>query len=290
MANITDTSPIDAIARRLASRVPLEAPKSRLKHLFFKALSEDARCARALSAAELSCAPEWVRRLGESAAAFTPHTEAIGELRTVARTVCATCAEHAYLSEAPSEALTAANKALRSEAGEFLDKIARMPLPIVAEKAAHFARVRASRLRSVKAHTPLFKSAQIFCAPGLMWRRIVSVGELGSVGEEFHNCLAKTAGQHRRYARSLREDTSRFWVLRNHAGDGLAVAMVNTATGLIIEARGPRNAPISQSDASMAALARASARWAPARPSPQHETLARLLHLRLARLPQGQAG
>jgi hypothetical protein len=262
MANFADVSPIDAIARRLASRIPLSAPRARSTRLFYEALIGDERCVRRLSKREAEEAPDWARRALQSGlrvSAFEAHAEAITELRRIARHVKDACAEYAFLAAAPRQELSTHAVVIRQLAAEFVDKIERMPLATVAEKARFFSRERALRRKEAKANEPLFNAEAICAAPGRTWRRIISVGQLSSIGREFGNCLAKATRHHLSYARRLKLDQARFWVLRDHVGTGRMVAMVETATARLVEARGVRNAPVSLEDPDLTILLRASA-------------------------------
>jgi hypothetical protein len=260
--NFTDASAIDDIARRLAARIPLAPPRMRSARLFTESLRADPRCARALSRTEAKLAPDWARRAfrdGAPVAAFEPHPEAVADLRRIARNIKEACAEFAYLSTAPKEELSTRDVVIRQLAGEFVAKMERMPLDVVAEKARFFARERAQRLKEAKANKPLFDAESVFAAPGRIWRRIVSVGELSSLGREFGNCLAKATRHHLSYARRLKLDQARFWVLRDETGAGRIVAMVETVSGRLVEARGVRNASTPLDHPDLLALLRASA-------------------------------
>ena len=58
----------------------------------------------------------------------------------------------------------------------------------------------------------------------------------------------------------------RFWVLRDHMGAALMVAMADAVSGRILEARGPRNAMVSPANADLDALACARTLLPPGRP------------------------
>lgn len=258
--NFVDTNAIDVYARRVASKIPLPAPRERFARVSFDILHDDPRNARPLEALELADAPDWALRdhlLGRAVHAFEPHPESVAPLKYVARALKDTCAELDHFASLPRRALSPRDRVIRQLAKEFVAKISRMSYQAIAEKAGYFRAERLRRLQRLRIDEVLFAREEIFTAPGRCWRRIVSVGELAALGRELSNCLAESSRQHAGFARRLRADRARFWVLRDHSGAGLMAVMTDPVTGRILEARGPRNAHVRHNDSDIAVLIQA---------------------------------
>ncbi len=258
--NFVDVSPISAYARRVASRIPLAPARERFMRVSFEVLHDDPRNARPIEALELAHAPDWALRehlCGRAIHVFEPHPEAVGPMKYVARALKDTCAEIEHYASMPRKMLTARDRVIWLLAKEFVTKISRMSFEAIAEKASYFREERLRRLARLRVDEVLFDREEVFTAPGRSWRRIVSIGELAALGRELSNCLAESSRQHSNYARRLRSDKARFWVLRDHAGAALLAVMIDTVTGRIREARGPRNAHVRHDDGDIAVLIQA---------------------------------
>lgn len=259
MPNVLDSAPIDALTRKMAAKIPHQGAAARFAKLAFEEMLNEKRNFRAARPDELSSAAAWARReieAGREVAVFELNRAVVARLRRTARALADTCAELDHIVTI-REGLSARQHAIHHAAAEFIAKIDRASFEIVAARAGVFARERRRRLDEEKATLILFADAEIYAAPGRVWRRIVSVSALWAVGREFRNCLARRTING--YGTRLRNGSAEFWVLRDQTGKGLMVAMACGFLGRITEVRGPCNRPVSSDDPDLAHLAEARA-------------------------------
>ncbi len=294
MPNVLDPAPIDALTRKMAAKIPHPGASARFAKLAFEEMVNEKRNFRAARPDEVPPSAAWARReieAGREVAVFQLNRAVVARLRRTARALADTCAELNH-SETIREGLSARQCAIHNAAAEFIAKIDRASFEIVAARARVFSRERKRRLDEERATLILFADAEIYAAPGRVWRRIVSVSALWAVGREFRNCLARRTING--YGTRLRNGSAEFWVLREHTGTGLMVAMACMFLGRITEVRGPCNRPVRSDDPDLAHLAEARA-WSrpdgrtrapvpPPDPAAIRETLIELLRAR-SRLP-----
>ena len=262
-SNFVDEGRIRAYARRVAARIPASAARDRFVRVTLDVLRADPRNARPLEPIEWAEAPDWALRehmSGRAVHAFAPNRDAVAPLRSAAGALKETCAELAFYEGAPKRTLTPRDRVIWQLAREFLSKIQRMSFDAIAEKAERFKAERGRRLAALRDDEILFVREEIYTAPGRGWRRVCSVGELSNLGIELGNCLERTSRQHPGFARRLRADTARFWVLRDTNGVALMAAMTCPVTGRIIDVRGPRNVGVAPDNADLSSLIEARGR------------------------------
>jgi hypothetical protein len=258
--NFIHPEQIKAFATDLARNISIEPVRKRFIKLATEALRADPRNARPLRDKDLEDAPSWLeeaRAEGREVMAFAPLTRVRRSLRMKALTVAGACSEVAYLATAPAEARSEQDIANNQLALEFVRKARRMNLDNLVKRAKHLWRAECVRLDRRDAKIVHFTAEEIFAAPGRVWRRICSTGELGALGRKMRNCLADYTHYHGRYAKWLRDDLARFWALYDHTGTPLMAVMINTTSLCIIEARGFRNAPVNPDDLDLKALVQA---------------------------------
>jgi hypothetical protein len=251
MNNFICTAALEKMALRIAAPIPDERAAQRYAALSRHALLNDPRTALPAEPEDLECAPAWALHAtaeGRPLHIFCAEPELVAELRRGARALRDAWLEWRELRRiAPSNEDTRENMIARF-AEDLFAKLDRMPLSVACEKARWISSERRRRKRAARADEQLFAPQEIYAAPGRVWRRVVSTAELSRIGSEMHNCLAARSGRHNHYARRLAADTARYWVLRDERGAALAVVMLNAPEPRLLEARAPRNAPISRSD------------------------------------------
>lgn len=255
-----DIEPAESLAKRLCARIPHSAARKRFTKLLLQEFLSDATCARPLTPEEAEAAPDWVRRKcarGQTVSAFVCSDAMQRRTKAHLRLLRAAIAELAYLDSLPLSETGGAEAALRAQAEDFFQKIARMNYCDIVAKARTLARARTRRQKFARDSRRRFPSHEIYAAPGRVWARIVSVAELGLVGVELRNCLSPGSGRHARYASLLRLDAARFWVLRDHAGTAIAAVMVSVEAQRIVECGARSNARIPRDDPDLAVLVRA---------------------------------
>lgn len=262
--NILDAAPIDAMARRMAAKIPLEGPAARIARLIFEYLSADLRNFRNATAVELLTAEPWARReiaAGRPVLVFASNRASAARVRRFAEAVRDTCAEVDHLTAL--EPITPREEELKRAAADFIAKLDRASFETIELKARMFARGYTRRQEDKRAARRLCADEEVFSSPGRVWRRITSVADLWGVGKEFGNCLTRASRHGGGFSRRMTEGDAQFWVLRDQNGKGLMVVMIYMLERRIAEARGPRNAPVFADDPDLAALARAKGFKAP---------------------------
>ncbi len=280
---VLDQAPLAECARRLAAKIDNPAVSARFAKLAFEELRADPRNMRPAEADDMAGAPDWARRKhkrGEPLFVFAACRSSLARLRRVARQLQCTCAEAQHLEGLPRARLKPREAAMLDLMGAFIDKIERADFTTLDIKSRLFARERKARVDDVHAREVLCAKEEVFVAPGLAWRRVTSVLEMWAVGAEFRNCMARGSTNATAYARQLRGDVGRFFVLRDHSGKGLMVALAYPNQARIEDVRGPSNALIDPEHGCVRALAEAFG-WRMstlmlARPAPEHVRLARL--------------
>lgn len=280
---VLDQAPLAECARRLAAKIDNPAVAARFAKLAFEELRADPRNMRPAEAADMVGAPDWARRKFKRGAplfVFAACRSSLARLRRVSRQLQSTCAEALHLGELPRARLNPREAAMFHLMKEFIAKIELADFTTVDIKSRLFARERKARVDDLHAREVLCAKEEVFVAPGLAWRRVASVGEMWAVGAEFRNCMARGSTNATAYARQLRGDVGRFFVLRDHSGKGLMVALAYPNQARIEDVRGPSNAVIDPEHACVRALAEAYG-WRMsvlmlARPAPEHVRPARL--------------
>jgi len=257
--NFVNDTQIHLYARRVASRVPQPA-RDRFVNVSYGVLHSDPRNARPLTPDELPEAPDWAQRAfrqGRPLHVFTPHPDAVAPVRSTARALKDTVFEFNFLDTAPKKVLTPRDIVIWQEAREFLAKISRMSFDAIAIKAAKFKDERRRRMEAAADSEFWCARDDIYTAPGRGWYRVRSIGELSELGRELGNCLRRPSPQHARFAGRLKAGTAHYWALRDHCGATLMAAMADSATGRILDVRGPRNRHVTHGDPDLVILMRA---------------------------------
>lgn len=257
--NILDQAPIDALARKMAEKIPHAAVAARFARLAFEQLRDDPRNFRPATPLELKKAQPWVKRemeAGRDVHVFVANRSLAARLRRTAHALAETCEEVSYvacLTTRPSSR----DIWVKTTATEFIAKIDRAAYDTIDAKARLFALERKNRLDEQMTALKLFDDEEVFSCPGRTWRRITSLAELWAVGREFHNCLARSSRYIGAYGRRLRDGDAQFWVLRDQTGRGLVVAMVCMLEKRICEVRTPRNGGVHPDDPDVVRLGEA---------------------------------
>lgn len=257
--NILDQTPIEALARKLAEKIPHTSVAARFARLAFEQLRDDPRNFRPITALEYKRSQPWVRReveAGREVVAFVANRSAAARLRRTALALAETCAEVSYVTSVTASA-SSRDIWLKAAATEFIAKIDRAAFDTIEGKARLFALERKNRLNELLSSKKLFDDEEIFSCPGRTWRRITSLAELWAVGREFHNCLARTSRYIGVYGRRMKDADAQFWVLRDQTGRGLVVAMACMLEKRICEVRTPRNGGVHPDDPDVVRLGEA---------------------------------
>lgn len=257
---VLDRAPIAESARRLAGKIDDPVVAARFAKLAFEELRADPRNLRPAEAADLAGAPDWARRKfnrGVPLFVFAACRSSLAPLRRVARQLESTCAEAYYLAALPRAELGPRESAMLDVMRDFIAKIAKPDLATLDAKSRLFARERKARLDEARANEAVCAREEMFAAPGLVWRRLASVAEMWAVGAEFRNCMARGSANSANFARQLRGGVGHFFVLRDHMGKGLMVALAYPNQAKIEDVRGPANAMIDADDPSILMLAEA---------------------------------
>ncbi|WP_395645626.1 hypothetical protein [Terricaulis sp.] len=258
--NILDQAPIDALARKMAEKIPHTAVAARFARLAFERLRDDPRNFRPATLLELKKAKPWAMRemeAGREVVAFVANRSCAARLRRTAAALAETCAEASFVVDPASPTPSSRDAWLRASATEFIAKIDRANYEVMEGKARLFALERKNRETERLTAVQLYAHEDVYSAPGRTWRRIVSLAELWSVGREFHNCLARSSRYIGAYGRRLRDGDAQFWVLRDQTGRGLIVAMVCMLEKRICEVRLPRNGGVHPDDPDIVRLGEA---------------------------------
>lgn len=241
MPNVLDIEPLRAVAQRASLKIGDAKLAERFVTISLDWMLQDARCLRPATAAEIACAPDWTERAlarGESLSAYERNAGVSAHLNRVAQRLADT---RAVAAAAPRERLHAATHALAAR--HFLSKLDRMNFETAADQALRFSRVL-RRWRDDDAERTVCEPQTLCLLGGRVWRRVTSVAELRRTGAEFGNCLARTTSVSA-YGARLARGQAQFWVLRDHRGKGLIVAMAAAPQAThFLEVKGPRNAPV----------------------------------------------
>lgn len=262
MANYLETAAPEHLARRVSGRIRSGDVRRRFTRLAAQTLRADSRNARRLTLKQAIAAPDWARRAlaeGKEVHVFEPCAQMVKELRATASALRAAENERDHLRIVPIHLLDAREVQTSIMAEELFGKIHRMSFATIDLKARCIARERRRRMRLARNSKRLFANEEIFAAPGRVWRRVVSISDLSEVGRQLRNCLAGSSDRHAAYARALREDYARFWVLRDENDAALAAVMIDVGLNKIAEAGGPGNAKLGHDDPVVLALVRARA-------------------------------
>lgn len=251
MPNVLDVEPVRQAARRIASKIANPMVAARFEKLAYDRLLADPRNFREASAAEISDSPAWAQDAasrGEIVSVFKLNRGASMRLHNLARRLIEVCA--LATAQAPSHGQGRYVLAAR----EFIDKIERASFEVMARKAMSLSRIYAgwSEVSEVLCAADIVAATQ-----GRAWTRITSLAELRGIGREMTNCLARTS-ETSAYGGHLKDGRAQFWVLRDARGVALMAAMAPTAAPADFrEVKGPRNTPVSRTNADLLCLAKA---------------------------------
>lgn len=251
MPNVLDVEPVRQAARRIACKIANAVVAARFEKLAFERLLADPRNFREASAAEISSSPSWAQDAaarGELVCIFKLSRGASMRLHNLARRLIEVCALAA--AQAPSHSQTRYVFAAR----EFIDKIERASFEVMTRKALALSRIYAgwSEVSDI-----VCAEGTIAATQGRAWTRITSLAELRNTGREMINCLARTS-ETATYGGHLKDGRAQFWVLRDSRGVALMLAMASTmAPSDFREVKGPRNTPVSRTNADLQCLAAA---------------------------------
>lgn len=245
MPNVIDVTPLRALAKRASGRISNADVAKRFERIAFDQLLQDPRAFRPARKNDIDNAPAWARAAvarGEELSVYRSNGALAARLHTVARRVDDACRVAATLP-----ALRPDDTIAIGEAREFVAKFDRLNFAAAARKSLVFARIAACWQEQDEA-LRVCDAQSIVLLGGRIWRRISSVTELRNVGNEFRNCLGRSA-RSAGYGAQLAQGRAQFWVLRDVAGNGLMVAMAPAPLAThFLEVKGPLNTPIRGDD------------------------------------------
>lgn len=251
MPNVIDITPLRALAKRASGRISDQTVAKRFERIAGDHLLQDPRAFRPARQSDIDKAPAWAREAaarGEELSVYRSNSALAARLHTVARRVEDACrVAGAVPAQRPDDTIAIA------EAREFIAKFGRLNFDAAARKALVFARI-VECWRERDETMRVCDAQSIVLLGGRIWHRISSVTELRTVGNEFRNCLGRSA-RSAGYGAQLAQGRAQFWVLRDVAGNGLMVAMAPAPLAThFLEVKGPLNTPIRGDDADLLQL------------------------------------
>jgi|CXWL01.1.fsa_nt_gi hypothetical protein len=255
---VLDRAPVAEKARAIAGKIDDPVVAARFAKVAFEQLLADPRNVRAAEEADLIGAAAWARRKfkrGVPLYVFSPCQSSLARLRRVARQLQQTCDEALYLGTLGKP--SGRERMMRDLMCEFISKIVKPDFATLDVKSRLFARERKARIDLLRAAEPVCEDEEIYAAPGLVWRRLISVAQMWAVGAEFHNCMARGSANSAAYARHLRSGIGHFFVLRDHTGKGVMVALGYPNLTKLEDVRGPGNVQIDPDSPALVVLAEA---------------------------------
>ncbi|HVK82023.1 MAG TPA: hypothetical protein VM915_15585 [Verrucomicrobiae bacterium] len=252
MPNVLNPEPARAFAARAAAKISTPHIAARFERLVFGEVLTDPTCLRPAHDDEIDRGPDWARAAkarGEQLHVFNLSRSASVRLHGIARRVEQTC-------KLAHSAIDDTNATIVTLACAFLLAFDRADFRTIARKTQYYARIYNNTDHDE--NDKIYGDAQsVICASGLVWRRLISIAQMRDAGRTFNNCLARTT-QGSTYGRRLRRGTAQYWMLTDHDGAPLIVAMAPAPLAeWFNEVRGPRNARVPHDDPDLLRLARA---------------------------------
>src|SRR5690349_22880521 len=186
--NILDQAPIDALARKMAEKIPHTAVAARFARLAFEQLRDNPSNFRPATALEIKRAKSWAKEkidAGQEVVTFVASRGHAARLRRTAQALADTCAEASFILDPAGQPPSSRDMWLRASATEFIAKIDRANFEVMDGKARLFSLERKNRLSEQLTALQLYDREEVFSCPGRVWHRIVSLSELWQVGREF---------------------------------------------------------------------------------------------------------
>lgn len=259
MRNYINENDIRLRAETLARDAPTVAYARCLK-LLMQQLRADPRNARPPRAREIAAAGAWAQRAEKVGAPLSWFVASSASAALLRRFIARVRDAHADL-QIESTAAYGHETVQRLESARLFANLDHMSFDAIDEKTRVLARRRRriAQLRAARAarDLPRCPADAVAVTGGRRWRRIVSTGELGRIGDAMGNCTAFHRRTHIGYARRLINGSAEFWILESPSGDPLILLMMMTGSRMVGDIRRARNGYVSLAEPDVAAFMRA---------------------------------
>lgn len=259
MRNFINEADIHARAESLAAAAPACA-YARCVKLVAQQLRKDPRNARPPRAKEIAAAGAWARRADAAGAPLSWFVASSASAALMRRFVARLRDAHADL-QSKAAPIDSQELVQRNECRRLFDSLDHMSFADIDEKTRLLARRRRriahQRAQRTVRDMPRFPPDSVEASNGRYWRRVLSTGDLGRIGERMVNCTAFHRRSHASYARRLVNQSAEFWVLESPAGDPIILLMLMTGARLIGDIRRVRNGYVSLTEPDVVTFMRA---------------------------------